>query len=832
MKKFTILLLSVVFVAFTAQAQLNKRVAGPEKQAPTGVATFIPSQPVNYTVNNVDEGFEDFDDFTLNFSPWTTVDVDGSATYGFSEIEFPNAYAPMAFIVFNPSQTTPPMTDDDAIQPHTGDKFAACFASVTPPNNDWLITPLTPLGDNSSISFFAKSYTAQYGLERFKVGVSTTDTDPASFTIISGANYLTAPADAWQEFTFDLSDYDNQNIYVGIQCVSNDAFVFMVDDVVIDTEGGGVLYIYNDDFESYEVNDYIAESNPEFWTTWSNAPGTNEDALILTEQASSPVNSVKVDGVSDLVLKLGNKTSGKYQINFNLYVPTGFAGYYNIQHFEAPGVEWAYEVYFTATGDGYMNAGGANAALFTYNQNEWFPIENIIDLEEDWAQVFINGVLIHEWQFSLQAQGEPGTKQLGGVNFYAGAPTGETPKYYFDDVEYIILEMGSLEPKIEINTAPIIATIEEGETTTREKVLANVGESALEFGVVNTYDEPTVALKTKLQPSLSSGRGNETLQLDPNAKPATSNPSNRDEVILNYDGDNGSAIGLTGAAAWRVAARFPASMVEQYNGMYLTSVDVYINDPADAHKLQIYGMGSFNVPGAGELLYEQAFTPIPAFWNTITLDEPVYIDGSDIWIGYWMDQPAGIFPAGCDEGPMIPDGRWISTGPGWGYLSETLPYNWNIRGMLTGTAGPVWLSCNPAEGVVEGGENVTLEIGIDASLLAPLQVHKGKLHVRSNDLTNEHVTISVLVTVLVGVNELGEKTYVYTYPNPATDMINLKSNTEISRVVISNTIGQVVFNSNFKAKDAEISTIGLEKGIYFVQIETLNGTTTHKIMVE
>lgn len=830
MKKFTLLLLSLVLVASVSFAQHAKRAAGPVKNTPTGEMTVIPAQPVNFTVSNIDQGFEDYGDFVLSFSPWTTIDVDGSNTYGFESIEFPNAGSPMAYIVFNPSMTTPSMGDDPAIQPHTGDKFAACFASVAPPNNDWLITPLTPLGDNSSFSLWVKSYTAQYGLERYKVGVSTTDTDPASFTIISEGTYLTAPATAWEQVTFDISDYDNQNIYIGIQCVSNDAFIFMVDDVVVETEGGGILYVYNDDFESYTAGTYIAQSNPEFWTTWSNAPGSTEDALILTEQANSPVQSVKVEGVSDLVLKLGNKTTGKYQVNFNYYVPTGFGAYYNFQHFEAPGVEWAFELYFTQTGDGTMNAGGENAATFTYNHNEWLLIENIIDLEEDWAEVYINGELIHEWQYSLQAQGEPGTKQLGAVNFYAGAPTGETPKYYFDDVQYIILEQGSLEPKIEINTSPIIATIEEGEMDTREKVLGNVGESALDYGVIVTFNEPTT-FKSSVVGSVSSGKGNEVAVLSPNAQPSAQNPANRD-VTLNYDGDNSSAIGLTGASDWRVAARFPASMVEQYNGMYLTSVDVYINEPADAHKLQIYGMGSFNVPGAGELLYEQAFTAIPAFWNTITLDEPVYIDGSDIWIGYWMDQPAGIFPAGCDAGPMIPDGRWISTGPGWGYLSETLPFNWNIRGMLTGEAGPVWLSSTPSEGTVEGGSSVTLEIGIDATMLAPMMVHKGVLHIRSNDLTNEHVMINVLVTVLVGVNEIGEKTYIYSYPNPATDMINLKSNSQISKVTITNSFGQTIYTNTLNAKETSVSTLGYQAGIYFVQVETANGATTHKVMVE
>lgn len=831
MKKFTSVLLALLFVVTVAQAQYTKRVTASERTTPSGQMVKMPAMPVNYTVNNIDQGFEDFTDFTLNMSPWTTVDVDGSPTYGITDVDFLNSGSPMAYIVFNPSMTTPPMDDPD-IQAHTGNKYAACFASTAPPNNDWLITPLTPLGTNSSLTFWVKSYTAQYGLERYKVGVSTTDTDPASFTIISGASYLEAPADAWTEVTFDLNEYNGQNVYIGIQCVSNDAFIFMVDDVVVNTEGG-VLYVYHDDFEGYNDGDYLALSNPDFWTTWSNAPGTTEDAHIVTEQANSPVNAVKDQGVTDLVLKLGNKTTGKYQVNFNYYVPSNFGGYYNFQHFESPGVEWAFEVYFAVTGDGYMHAGGENAATFTYPKDTWIHIENIIDLDNDWAEVYIDGALIYEWQYSLQAQGDPGTKQLGGVNLYAGAPTGETPTYYFDDVEYIILVQGTTEPKIEIGTSPIIATIEEGTTTTRNRDMSNVGEGTLEYNVIVTYDEPTAPLASVKTPALSSGRGNEQAQLDPNAVPSATNPSDRD-VTLNYDGDNNSAIGLTNANQWRVAARFPASMVEQYNGMMLSQVEVFINEPADAHKLQVYGMGSPNVPGAGALLYEQDFTPIPASWNTITLNTPVYIDGSDIWVGYWMDQPAGIFPAGVDAGPHVADGDWISTGPGWSHLSgnPTLDFNWNIRAKLTGTAGPVWLSTTPTEGALEGGELISLEIGIDATMLMPLTVYKGKLHVRSNDLTNEEVNINVLVTVLVGINELGEKTYVVSYPNPATSMINLRGNTTIQQVTVSNNIGQVVYNNTFNTKEASISTNGFDAGVYFVKIETANGVTTHKVMVQ
>jgi len=173
------------------------------------------------------DGFESYENFALTFAPWTLVDVDQSSTYGMTGISWPNAYAAMAYMIFVPSATTPPVTDAD---PHGGIKMAACFAATTPPNNDWLITP--QLNGANQIKFWAKSYTAQYGLERFKVGVSTTGTNPNNFTIISGASYIEAPT-AWTEYTYDLSSYGRVPIYVGIQCVSDDAFIFFVDDVVV-----------------------------------------------------------------------------------------------------------------------------------------------------------------------------------------------------------------------------------------------------------------------------------------------------------------------------------------------------------------------------------------------------------------------------------------------------------------------------------------------------------------------------------------------------------------------------------------------------------------------
>ncbi|MDP2723003.1 MAG: lamin tail domain-containing protein [Bacteroidales bacterium] len=212
---------------------------------PTNLLAEVgPFDDVTLTWNGtVSEGFSDdfesYEDFVIDFAPWVNLDVDGSTTYGITNTDWPNAFSEQSFIIFNPSQTVPAIDD---IIPHSGDKLAACFAATSPPNNDWLITPEVNIANGFMLKFWAKSYTDQYGLERFKVGVSTTGLNPGDFTIISEGAYVEAPVADWTEFTYDLSAYAGQNVYVGIQCVSNDAFILLVDDFTIGATKSTIAY--------------------------------------------------------------------------------------------------------------------------------------------------------------------------------------------------------------------------------------------------------------------------------------------------------------------------------------------------------------------------------------------------------------------------------------------------------------------------------------------------------------------------------------------------------------------------------------------------------------
>ncbi len=178
------------------------------------------------------EDFEVYNDFSLNFLPWTTNDVDNVPCYSILNSDFPNEGVRMAYMIFNPSATEPALN----LEAHSGDKFAAAIAATTKPNNDWLISPCLSLRAGEELSFWARSITDEYGLEKFNVAISTTDTALANFTVISGTTPVEAPTE-WTNYTYSLADYAEKNVYIAIQCVSSSAFMLMVDDFEVSNSG-------------------------------------------------------------------------------------------------------------------------------------------------------------------------------------------------------------------------------------------------------------------------------------------------------------------------------------------------------------------------------------------------------------------------------------------------------------------------------------------------------------------------------------------------------------------------------------------------------------------
>lgn len=501
--------------------------------------------------------------------------------------------------------------------------------------------------------------------------------------------------------------------------------------------------LYQDDFEAYTANATLTSQNPA-WVIW---PG-GTSGIISTAFANSGTKSVKVSGTNDLIYGFGNKISGSYQIDFHYYIPTGFGGYFNFQRHQSPGIEWVMEAYFGNNGAGYLDAGGPNAATFTFPMNTWFHIKNVIDLDADLAKFYINDNLIHQWQWSLTTAGavSPAGAQLGGINIYAGAPTGQTSTYYMDDFRWLELATGN-NPQITLNPMQFQKNLVAGQSVTDNLNVSNTGSAPLSYNFEVNYNfaKSNAILETPAFSGTAVKNLAASLVADPNTNTATE-PDPTEEVYLNYDGPNFTGIGLNNPNQWEVAAKFTNNLTVPHAGMMLTKVDVYINHVENCtFKLRIYGEGSAVEPGA--MLVEQSFTPVMPEWHTITLTTPIVVTGEELWVGYWIDQTlASIYPAGADAGPAHPHGDYIKTGAGWSHISPTLNYNWNIRARLEGTAGGGWLSLNPATGSLAPAQNTNHVVTFNASAMSQGS-YNAIIKAKSNDPDNPVKTIPVTINV-------------------------------------------------------------------------------------
>ncbi|MEZ5147194.1 MAG: carboxypeptidase regulatory-like domain-containing protein [Bacteroidales bacterium] len=87
------------------------------------------------------------------------------------------------------------------------------------------------------------------------------------------------------------------------------------------------------------------------------------------------------------------------------------------------------------------------------------------------------------------------------------------------------------------------------------------------------------------------------------------------------------------------------------------------------------------------------------------------------------------------------------------------------------------------------------------------------------------------VLVITGVNELNSDEF-QMYPNPATDVVNVKSDYNVASYEVLNNAGQVVFSTNVDSRNFQINVSEFERGIYYIKLQTSQGIALRKIAVK
>ena len=213
-----------------------------------------------------------------------------------------------------------------------------------------------------------------------------------------------------------------------------------------------------DDFDSYKAGEFLGTESNGLWTTWGNAGGTPEDTYVTDQLSFSPENSIQLvsGGVVDVVLPLGNESSGSWTLSFMMFVEEGYGAYFNMLHyFSAAASNWGAQFYFNAAGDGYLTVGGGLNDLgtnFTFPVDNWFEVKINIGVDGDVAELYFNDTSIYSWAWSEGSTGASNT--IAGLNLYPNGMDDEPDSYFVDNVSFHEYGLGLTESEQAFNIYP------------------------------------------------------------------------------------------------------------------------------------------------------------------------------------------------------------------------------------------------------------------------------------------------------------------------------------------------------------------------------------------
>ena len=192
-----------------------------------------------------------------------------------------------------------------------------------------------------------------------------------------------------------------------------------------------------DDFESYEVGDYLGVES-DSWTTWSGTVGGNEDVQITDADASSGTQSIYFEstaangGPQDVVLPFGGAyNTGFFEFSTNVKVESGKGAYFNFQANETIGQEWAMNLYMVQDGNLYVDDSQSIIFESTYEPDTWVTLSFNINLNTNEWELLVDGASLGVSQNMIN---QVASLDLFPVNNSYGGNS--QSGFYIDDISF------------------------------------------------------------------------------------------------------------------------------------------------------------------------------------------------------------------------------------------------------------------------------------------------------------------------------------------------------------------------------------------------------------
>ena len=582
-----------------------------------------------------------------------------------------------------------------------------------------------------------------------------------------------------------------------------------------------VEVLIQDNFEAYTVGNKIAvegaAAGNDWWTTWGQVPGGSEDGVVA-EYGGSKCGYLTYG--NDQVLKLGGTSSGVYDLEFDILIPAGKNGYFNILHeFDGMASTWALESHLhmssataEAPGAGAVEAGGESATI-TCVYDEWMHFRLHVDTDADLAQYYYTlpgqeEEMVLEWQWSLDAQGKPASRKLDAMDFFPPLNAAKS-EYYLDNFTCTRIG-GETFAELVFNPESINEEVEADEISSVTISIENEGTSIGEYSAWVDY-------------GVGQGGSNQEVisyAIDPVSSPA--GLTWQSESPVNFE----------------VASLFPATAYgNTVMGTYITGAayaffewqDQSGNQSADLEPgtdviFRIYGPGTNGKPG--EILAEKTITRDQIVWNQYTLvefDEPVALTGFDVYVAVEMTAAVNGTTMSLDGSSqaVVGYGDLYRQGKG-SYLSITengggQNYgNWCLFMLCEGA--PVaggYATLNKTSGSIAIGGSDEITVNLSTIGLEENETYEAAVKFVTNDPAQ--LVVEIPLTLVVKGESIAEnvvETY-NVYPNPTTGAVTVEGE-NIDYIAVYNSVGQLV--NVVKNANNIVDMSAYENGVYFFNI--------------
>ncbi|HNW90201.1 MAG TPA: T9SS type A sorting domain-containing protein [Bacteroidales bacterium] len=599
--------------------------------------------------------------------------------------------------------------------------------------------------------------------------------------------------------------------------------------------------IYTSNFDSYTAGTRLAVQAGSPWTTWSGTLGGAEDPIISTTQAHSSANAVYVVNGNDCVWQMSDKTTGRYKVEWYMYVESGKLGYFNLLNdFNGSSSIWAFQAYIYHDSI-FVDANGSYAASATFASNTWIKLHLIIDLDDDYATFYKDDVEMISYQWSKGPFGEGTNAKLDGMNFYgwdgADSPVeGGQSGYYIDDVLFeslpalsgTPLNLTATQNGADINVSWSAST----PTPDLYKLSCNGLTTTTTTGV--TYTEP--------------GPWPDTYIYAVRAKYGTqgyTHSSNTDTVTIAGGVTRNLVLFEKGTSVYCTYCPYAAKGFDSLIVINHKDVAAIAYHPTSA-------WGSFedaygNAASATRLNY-YGITGFPSIiadgkWKISGVTSPYARQYSSVYLPFYNDRITEVSFHTLDLSVVNTGGdNYTATITAEETFNAFSPVNLHV--VLTESSIPVtWYGLTDVDYVCRGMFPDANGTSIDFSSQNPQTFNINfsttgyvknncQLVVFIQDPATKLVTQTVKYDMGAGAgtDEISGKN-ISLYPNPASEYVILNSSGN-GLAEIFDITGKLVVRCGISKISQTLSLKGLQKGIYFLKVTTKENSFSEKLIIE